>query len=316
MKYVFGPVTSRRLGKSLGIDPIPLKTCNWNCIYCQLGRTRPLTNQRKVYYPPEDILAEVSQVLETHSVGEIDWVTFVGSGEPTLYDGLGWLIREIRTVTDLPIAVITNGALLYLPEVRAELAAADAVLPSLDTGNSRLYRKINRPWPKLTFELLLEGLIAFNREYTSQLWVEVMLVKDMNDTAESLQEIAAALEKIQPDQVHLLLPVRPPAESWVQPSDKSGLQRAKEILGAVAHVVTPALVQRTTHSKDDLESAILGIITRHPMREVELCAALSHRSPVEVHSSLELLLAAGEVQVIERFEQCFWSAAGSFYESK
>ena len=147
MKYVFGPVPSRRLGQSLGIDTIPLKTCNWNCVYCQLGRTRPLTNTRREYIPCQDILTEVQQALSAHQPGEIDWVTFVGSGEPTLHSMLGGLIEQVKKLCDLPVAVITNGALLFLSKVRTELAVADAVLPSLDAGNPRLYRKINRPGP-------------------------------------------------------------------------------------------------------------------------------------------------------------------------
>jgi wyosine [tRNA(Phe)-imidazoG37] synthetase (radical SAM superfamily) len=119
MKYVFGPVPSRRLGQSLGIDPVPLKTCNWNCVYCQLGRSRPMVNERLDYFPPEDILAEVKKALIAHKPGEIDWVTFVGSGETTLHASIGWLIREVKVLTPLPVAVITNGALLYLPKMRA-----------------------------------------------------------------------------------------------------------------------------------------------------------------------------------------------------
>jgi wyosine [tRNA(Phe)-imidazoG37] synthetase (radical SAM superfamily) len=138
MKYVFGPVPSRRLGQSLGIDTIPLKTCNWNCVYCQLGRTRPLTNRRKDYFPVQEIISDVRQALSAHQPGEIDWVTFVGSGEPLLHTHMGHLVRQVNALTDLPIAVITNGSLLYLPEVRRELSAADAVLPTLDAGSADL----------------------------------------------------------------------------------------------------------------------------------------------------------------------------------
>ena len=165
-KFVYGPVPSRRLGQSLGVDPIPLKTCNWNCVYCQLGRTMPLTNERRAYFPRSDILAEVKDSLDAHPDNEIDWITFVGSGEPTLHTGIGWLIRKVKDISDLPVAVITNGALLYLPEVRQELLAADAVLPSLDAGKSWLYRKINRPHPEISFERLLNGLAAFRGEYS------------------------------------------------------------------------------------------------------------------------------------------------------
>lgn len=187
MKYVFGPVPSRRLGRSLGIDTIPLKTCNWNCVYCQLGRSRPLKNKRQVYVPPERILADVELALTPHKPGEIDWVTFVGSGEPALHIDLGWLIRKVKELTPLPVAVITNGSLLYLPEVREELSAADAILPTLDAGNARLYHKLNRPYPDITYKRLVDGLIAFRKEYRGKFCVEVMLVRGLNDTEEALQ---------------------------------------------------------------------------------------------------------------------------------
>jgi len=313
MNYVFGPVPSRRLGKSLGIDPIPLKTCNWSCVYCQLGRTRPLTNERRSYNPREDIMAEVQQALAAHQTGEIDWITFVGSGEPALHSELGWLIQHVKALTNLPLAVITNGALLYLPEVRFELAAADAVLPTLDAGNPRLYRKINRPWPKLTFEAHVQGLAAFRWSYPGKLWVEVMLIKGLNDTEEALQEIAVALSQINPDQVHLLLPVRPPAENWVQPADEIGLQRAQAILGKVAHVLQPVIEPAATHSTDDLKSAILGIITRHPMQDEELGVALGGWSLAEVQHALETLRADNKAQLVIRHGKLFWSASGTYY---
>ncbi len=316
MKYIFGPIPSRRLGKSLGIDPVPLKTCNWNCVYCQLGRTLPLTNERREYLPQHEISAEIGQALASYVPGEIDWITFVGSGEPTLHSGLGWLIRQVKALTDLPVAVITNGALLCQPEVRADLSAADAVLPSLDAGSAHLYSKINRPWPKLTFEDYLQGLVTFRQEYTGQLWIEVMLVKDLNDTDEALQEIATALQDIHPDQVHLLLPVRPPAESWVQPADRTGLQRAKAILGEVALVVEPKIQQTDANNTDSLESAILGIITRHPMQEEELCPILGRWSQEEVQQALDRLQSTQKAKRVIRHGTQFWSAASAYYAAE
>jgi wyosine [tRNA(Phe)-imidazoG37] synthetase (radical SAM superfamily) len=206
MKYVFGPVPSRRLGQSLGIDTIPLKTCNWNCVYCQLGRTQPVTNEREEYVPSEEILAEVQEALSSHESGEIDWVTFVGSGEPTLHSRIGWLIGQVKRMTDLPVAVITNGSLLYRPEVRQELRAADATMPTLDAGEAMLYRQINRPHPDVTYERLLDGLKAFRQEYTGKLWMEVMLVRGLNDLPQALWDIAKALQEIKPDAIHINLP--------------------------------------------------------------------------------------------------------------
>jgi wyosine [tRNA(Phe)-imidazoG37] synthetase (radical SAM superfamily) len=313
MNYVFGPVPSRRLGQSLGIDTIPLKTCNWNCVYCQLGRTIPLTNIRQEYFPREEILAEVAPALAAHAPGAIDWVTFVGSGEPTLHQGIGWLIRQVKTSTDLPVAVITNGALLYLPEVRAELAAADAILPTLDAGNAELYRQINRPHPDCTYDRLVEGLLALRAAYHGQLWVEVMLVRGLNDTDAALREIAAVLQRVQPDQVHINLPTRSPVETWVQPPDAEGLLRALGILGQIARVVHPAVGSFDLSGYDSVLDAVVSIITRHPMREDELRRALEKWSPGQVDTALEQLAARGQAQVVERYGCRFWSAAPSHY---
>jgi wyosine [tRNA(Phe)-imidazoG37] synthetase (radical SAM superfamily) len=316
MIFVFGPVPSRRLGQSLGIDTIPLKTCNWNCVYCQLGRSVPLVNQRRNYFLPEAILAEVQLALAAHQPGTIDWITFVGSGEPTLHVGLGLLIRQVKTLTDRPVAVITNGSLLFLPEVRQELSSADAVLPTLDAGSPQLYRKINRPHPDITFEHLVEGLIAFRQMYHGKLWVEVMLVRGLNDTEQALRDIAAILRQIEPDQVHINLPTRPPAEPWVQPPDDEGLMRATVILGHTAHVVRPIEGTFDLGSGDHLIEAIIGIITRHPLRDEELRHALMKWPSGQVEEALAELAASGQAQVFERYGTRFWSAAGSRYPHK
>jgi wyosine [tRNA(Phe)-imidazoG37] synthetase (radical SAM superfamily) len=313
MRYVFGPVPSRRLGQSLGIDTIPLKTCNWNCVYCQLGRSRPMTNSRKEYYPAKEILAEAREVLNSHHEGEIDWVTFVGSGEPLLHSKIGWLIRQVKRLTNLPVAVITNGALFYQTDVRREIVAADAVLPSLDAGTAELYRRINRPHPQITFGQLVQGLIAFREEYWGKLWVEVMLVRGMNDTPQALWDIAAVLQRIGPDAVHINLPTRPPAETWVLPPVEESLIQAVAILGNSAEVVHPSEGRFNLGGYDDPMDAIVGIITRHPMREEELIRSLDRWSPSRVSQALADLKASGRAQSIERYGVRFWSSATSYY---
>lgn len=313
MSFVFGPVPSRRLGQSLGIDPVPLKTCNWNCVYCQLGRSMPLVNERRDYVSPKAILTEVRATLAAHRPGDIDWITFVGSGEPTLHASLGRLIRQVKVLADLPVAVITNGSLLYLPKVRQELAAADAVLPTLDAGNARLYRKINRPWPRLTLERLLGGLAAFRQMYHGKLWIEVMLVKGLNDTEDALHGIATALRSIEPDQVHIVLPTRPPVEPWVEPPDEAGWMRAVAILGDVAQVVHPAQGDFDLSGHNTVEEAIVSIITRHPMREDELVRVLEQWAPGRAEETLQALIASGQAQRVERHGAHFWSAAASHY---
>jgi len=258
MKYVFGPVPSRRLGQSLGIDTIPLKTCNWNCVYCQLGRSQPLLNERKAYFPPQDILAEVEAALNSHAPDEIDWITFVGSGEPTLHSDIGQLIRGVKALSNKPVAVITNGALLYQASVQRALSAADAILPTLDAGSAEVYRRINRPYPTLAFERFIRGLITFRRAYSGSLWIEVMLARGLNDTEAALRDIAAALGRIQPDEVHLNLPTRPPVEPWVQPPDEEALLRARAILGNIARVVAPI---EGTFDLSGYESVVEAIVS-------------------------------------------------------
>lgn len=313
MNYVFGPVPSRRLGQSLGIDTIPLKTCNWNCVYCQLGRSMPLANERREYAPVDEIILEAEQVLRSRVNGEIDWMTFVGSGEPTLHSRLGELIRRLKNITTLPVAVITNGSLLYLPEVRKELSVADAVLPTLDAGTAELYRKINRPHPQITFERLVAGLVAFRAEYLGKLWVEVMLVRGLNDSSQALEDIAKVLQRVKPDAVHINLPTRPPAETWVQPPDDEGLMRAISILGNTAEVVHPAEGIFDLSGYENITDAVIGIITRHPMRQDELERTLIRWSPEQLNKALADLKASGRAQIVERYSTRFWSAAPVHY---
>jgi len=313
MKHVFGPVPSRRLGQSLGIDPIPFKTCNWNCVYCQLGRTTPLTNIRRNYFPPEKIVDEVRAALESRQPGEIDWVTFVGSGEPTLHAGLGWMVLQVKGLTSIPVAVITNGSLLYRPEVRQELLAADAVLPTLDAGNEELYRAINRPWPSLTFESLVKGLIAFRAAYTGKLWLEVMLVHGLNDTEPALAKLAALVQQINPDEVHINLPDRPPAEPWVKPPDEECLLRASALLGGMARVVYPAEGVFDLSGYAEVVDAIVGIITRHPMLQEDLLRSLDRWTPAQIRAALADLAASGRARVILRYGRRFWTAATGRY---
>jgi wyosine [tRNA(Phe)-imidazoG37] synthetase (radical SAM superfamily) len=316
MRYVFGPVPSRRLGQSLGVDPIPLKTCNWNCVYCQLGRTMPVTHDLLEYFPREEILVEIRYALASHKPGDIDWITFVGSGEPTLHRGLGWLIRQVKNMTPLPVAVITNGSLLYLPEVRLGLAKADTVMPSIDAGNAQLYRQLNRPHPEATFERLVDGLVTFRQLYQGKLWVEVMLVQGLNDTEDALRDIKEILEQVQPDEVHLNLPTRPPAETWVKPPDDEGLMRALAILGEVAHVVHPIEGRFDLSGCDSVETAVIEIITRHPMRQEELERTLAAWAPDQAGAILASLAANEQVQIIERLGTKFWSVSSSHYPNE
>jgi len=308
--YVYGPVPSRRLGQSLGVDPIPFKTCNYNCVYCQLGRTTPLTNERRGFLPREEILAQVREALERHQPGQIDHVTFVGQGEPTLCASLGWLIRQVKALTDVPVAVLTNGALLFQPEVREELAAADVVMPTLDAADQATFRQINRPWPRFHIADIVEGMAAFRRMFQGQLWMEVMLVKGLNDDVLTLLAIRDALARIRPDRVHINVPIRPPAEPWVKIPDEEAIEHATAILGEAAEVVAPYEGSFDLSGFADVAEAILAIIRRHPMRQRRLVETLDRWAPGEVEETLTQLEFSGQAQKRVYRSEIFWEYAG------
>ena len=214
MECLFGPVLSRRLGLSLGVDLLKYKTCNLDCIYCELGRTSSLTKRRDRFVSPEKVQREI----ESRSEEDFDHLTFAGSGEPTLSSDLGEMIRRSKEIVDVPVAVITNSTLLTSPKVRSEVAEADIVLPSLDAVTQSTFERINRPAKDLKLEEIIEGLRAFRSEFSGEIWLEVMLVKDVNDS--EAEQIARAVELIKPDRVQLNTVVRIPAEP-VLPLDES-----------------------------------------------------------------------------------------------
>lgn len=311
--HVFGPLPTRRLGWSLGIDTVPAKTCNWNCVYCQLGRTHPLTNERKPYIAEQTIIAEVRARLAALPAGAVDWITFVASGEGTLHRGLGRLIRAVKRLGVCPVAVITNGSLLHLPAVRAELTAADAVLPTLDAGDAGLFRRINRPHRALTFTQHVAGLEAFARmKRRGRLWIEVMLVAGLNDSDEALQRLAKVVARIGPDEVHVTLPTRCPVEPWVRPPAADRIRRAETILGAQAKVAMPdSDVTRVNGAED-----VVGVVTRHPLRREELARLLPDWSAARITTLLAGLLEAGRIRLVQRGDHTFITAAALRYPNE
>ncbi|MBZ5570196.1 MAG: radical SAM protein [Acidobacteriia bacterium] len=310
MSHVFGPIQSRRLGRSMGIDLVPHKTCNWNCVYCQLGRTIPLTNERRQYRSTQTVLSDFRRAL--HECREkVDWITFVGSGEPTLHIDLGHLIREIKDLTDIAVAVITNGSLLWDVDVEGEVAMADAVLPSLDAGDEAIYRAINRPHPDLTYDSLVRGLRGFRRYYKGKLWVEVMLVADMNDTEPALLDLAKALHDISPDEVHISTPFHATAEHWVRQPTAEATALAQAILGEKAKVLAPVSAD-VNLDKDRAAEAIADVITRHPLPEDEVRATFAGCLQ-DANEGVQRLGATGTLQRVYREGRWFWCPAGATY---
>jgi len=308
MTHVFGPVSSKRLGQSLGVDLLPPKSCTWNCIYCQLGRTREYTLLRQEFYPPAEILSEIQEAVD--SGAHIDWITFVGSGETMLYRGIGRLIDKVKKMTDIPVAIITNGSLFSLPEVRQEALRADAVLPSLNAGSEELHQKISRHAPGFTFRRHLEGLIAFRKEYTGNLWVEVMLLGGVNDTDEALKDITGALAQIGPDMVHLVIPTRPSTEKDVLLPSEERIERAVALMQEVAAVVHPIKGSMDLSGTPDILEAVTAITLRHPVQENELRKALEDRfsdSPQKVGEVMKEMFATGRFSLITQGGEAYWT---------
>lgn len=294
MRYVYGPVPSRRLGSSLGISPIPKKVCNYSCIYCQLGRTDRMTNTRKLYYPVEEILDEFNTTMKNGV--EFDVVTIVGEGEPTLYLGLGELIWGIKQNTQKPVAVITNGALFYDEQLRKELYGADIVLPTMDAYDEETFKIINRPHGSITFDQIRKGLRAFSKEYSGQLWIEIMLMDGINDDDYSLDQYVKELKNLEYDRLYINTPIRPPAESHVKPLDHKKMKHAVEVLqGTSINLLVSEGFQ--SEIQDDYE-AVLSIIKRHPMHQYEIEGFLKSRGMEDVEDVLSRLSKNDGVEVI------------------
>jgi len=293
-KYVYGPVPSRRMGLSIGISPIPEKYCNYSCIYCQLGRTRNMTNERKEYFQLSNILEEFKAYLKEDL--KFDVVTIVGEGEPTLYSRIGELIVGLQELTSKPITVITNGSLLYDKEVRMQLINADIVLPSFDAYDENSFKIINRSYGKIKFQDVYQGLKDFSKEYKGQLWIETMLIKGVNDDKESLIKLKSLLDGVNYSRLYINSPVRPPAENWVEPPSKESMQLAIEILEGIS-INFLASEGFYSDTKDDYE-AILSIIKRHPMNQYELRSFLESRKCKDIEKIFERLNNDSNVEKI------------------
>jgi len=303
LSKVFGPVPSRRLGFSLGVDFMPFKTCSYDCVYCQLGTTTCKTRERKVYLPLDGILEQIKTKLETGPAP--DYITLSGSGEPTLHSELGQLIDSLHQSFSVPVALLTNGSLLHLPEVREAAVKTDLLVPSLDAGFEASFLEVNRPCEGIFFEEMVEGLVATGREKGGLLWLEVFLVQGINDSEEELRTLARMVERISPDETHINTAVRPPAESFVQPVDLETMHRAAEMLGPTAKII--ADFQRATRDRASVlaEKEILELLERRPCSAQDIASGLG----VHVHEALkhlQHLLDQGEIDTIQRSGERFF----------
>jgi wyosine [tRNA(Phe)-imidazoG37] synthetase (radical SAM superfamily) len=263
-QYLYGPVPSRRLGRSLGIDLVPHKICTYDCIYCQVGKTTDKTLVRKEYVPVKEILEEVRRFLKEET-SSIDHLSLSGSGEPTLHSQIRSVIEGIKTITSIPVAVITNGSLLYEEEVRQDLLHADIVLPSLDAVSSEVFMRINRPRPGFSIEKVIEGLVEFRKVYKGQIWLEILFCKDVNDSKEELLRMKKAVDRIQPDRIHLNTVVRPPSEKWAAPLSQKEMEEIQVYFGEKASIITEFDRHPSSISGRDIKEEILEILKRRPL---------------------------------------------------
>jgi wyosine [tRNA(Phe)-imidazoG37] synthetase (radical SAM superfamily) len=266
-KYLFGPVPSRRLGRSLGIDVTPFKICSFDCVFCQCGCTTRLVTERAEFVPFEEVCAELNRWLKED--GAADCITFAGSGEPTLYSRLGELIAFIKTRTKIPVIVLSNGTLLYRPDVRAELLKADVVKVSLSAWDDASFQKINRPAPGLTFEQVLSGERDFRSVFRGEFWLEVFLIEGINALTEQVLKIAAAAAEIHPDKIHLNTAVRPPAEAKARPVTKEKLAALCGFFTPHAEVIASFSADAGSAAGLDVEK-LVSLLCRHPATTTQL----------------------------------------------
>ncbi|MBU3958291.1 MAG: radical SAM protein [Candidatus Omnitrophica bacterium] len=239
MKYIYGPLNSRRLGLSLGITLVPHKTCSFDCVYCQLGKTREKTKERKEYIAIEEILNELRLWLQNNSpeAKKINYITLSGSGEPTLNIKIGQLITEIKRLTSLPVAVITNSSLLADSAIRREIGNADLIVPSLDAVTGDCFEKVDRPHSQIKIEDIIEGLVNLRKEFRGKIWLEVMLARGLNDDLRHIKRLKAVIDRVNPDKIHLNSPVRVTSEENISCVDNKKLNKIKEILGDKCQII-------------------------------------------------------------------------------
>lgn len=300
MKHIFGPVPSRRLGFSLGVDIIPFKTCSYDCIYCQLSQTTCKTTERKEYIDTQSVISDLKVALNEFE--GVDYITFSGSGEPTLNSSIGKIINEIKTLSDIPVAVLTNGSLLYREDMRKDLANADLVVPSLDAVTPQVFEKINRPAPNLAIKEIIDGISKFSEFFDGELYVEIMLVKGINDHKTELDKMAELIANLDVDKIQLNTVIRPPNEEYALPVDEKEMQKIKERLGPKTEIIAKFDKTKEKVYEKDIESKILEMLQRRPATVTDISDSLSlHRNEVvkyigqlEKEERLELIMHRDE----------------------
>jgi wyosine [tRNA(Phe)-imidazoG37] synthetase (radical SAM superfamily) len=275
--YTFGPVPSRRLGRSLGVDCVPFKTCSYDCIYCQLGKTTVKTVERKEYYPVDAVVREVVEKLK--KVSPPDYITLSGSGEPTLHSCIDDIISGIKDISDVPVAVLTNGSLFWIEEVRDAVSGADLIMPSLDAGSEETFLRVNRPQRGILFEKMVEGLRSLRRKFMGSLWLEVFITGGVTDREEEIVKIKKLTDYIAPDRIQLNTAARTPAEDYAGLVDIEKMEKISAFFGPSCEVIAD---YAAVHGCDDFSSTgeeVLELLRLRPCSVDDISAGLSlHRN--------------------------------------
>jgi len=239
MKYLYGPIQSRRLGKSLGINLTSCKTCNFDCVYCQQGKTNNLTIVRSEYVKISEIMDELKEWFNSHkdSCSSLDYITFSGSGEPTLNTGIPELILELRKLSSAKIAVITNSSFLSDISLRQEILGVDLIVPSLDAVTQELFVRVDRPHQGIKIEDIINGLISLRKEFKGRIWIEVMLIKGLNDDIRHIRKLKEVIDMMHPDKIQINSPVRTTSDKGIFPVSQNKLKKIKDILGGKAEII-------------------------------------------------------------------------------
>lgn len=308
-KYIFGPVPSRRLGMSLGVDLVPKKVCSLDCVYCEVGKTTKLTIERKEYILYDKVTTELEHYFANNP--DPDYITFSGSGEPTLNSRTGDVLKFIKkNKPGIPVAVLTNGTLLYDKKVREELMDANVVLPSLDAATEPTFRKINRPAPELTVDKYIQGIIDFRKEFKGQIWLEIFIVPGYNDNKTDLDALKKAILDIQPEHVQLNTLDRPGTVADIHAASRQDLNKIVDYWGLKNVEIIAAAPERKNilSYRKDAEEAIVGTIARRPCTVDDLVKILGLHIN-EINKYLDVLEAEGKIEPV-RLER------GIFYQVK
>ena len=293
---------------SLGIDIVPYKVCTYDCVYCQLGKTRQKTLMRKEYTPALDILKEIKSMLDKKR--NIDYITFSGSGEPTLHKDLGYLLREVKKITSIPVSVLTNGSLLHMPEVRQDLMHANVTVPTLCTADQAIFTSIHRGHVQLDINTIIDGYVKFREMYEGLLWLEVMLLKGINDEPEQIENLKRVIDRINPDRIHLNTVIRPPSEKRAQPVSMETMQHIKTVLGEKCEIIADFEPKGPDASPDHRLEIIAAMAARRPVTLDDMAESTGlHRN--QIIKYVQLLLDRGILEIREHDGKQYYKTRGT-----